>query len=136
MRRVAGVLALLLLLIWPRSIAVDHIAHTNKMVANRPNPVHKAEASRADTAETFIATAYCPTGNRCKDGSWPVADKTIAVDPSVIRLGSKVLVDGVEKTATDTGKKVKGRRVDMFVGSEKEANDFGVRLVQVEVEKP
>ena len=131
MRRVA--LALLLLVIWPRSIAVDHIAHTNKMMASRPNPV---EASRESTAETFIATAYCPTGSPCKDGSWPVADKTIAVDPSVIKLGSKVLVDGVEKTATDTGKKVKGRHVDLFVGSEKEAVEFGVRLVQVEVERP
>jgi 3D (Asp-Asp-Asp) domain-containing protein len=64
-----------------------------------------------------------------------VVGKTIAVDPSVIPLGSKVLVNGVEKTATDTGAKVKGRHVDLFVASRHEAISFGRREVEVEVER-
>ncbi len=122
MRRAAALaMLLLLLLICPHPIA--------------DQPVHTAEASRADTAETFIATAYVATGHPTKSGTVPQVGRTIAVDPSIIPLGSRVRVDGVEMVAEDTGKDIVGRRVDLFVGDEKTAKAWGIRLVQVEVEK-
>jgi 3D (Asp-Asp-Asp) domain-containing protein len=78
-------------------------------------------ASRHESAQIFLATAYVATGHRCKDGSWPVVGKTIAVDPSIIPLGSKVQVNGVEMVARDTGALIRGRHVDLFVGSRGEA---------------
>jgi 3D (Asp-Asp-Asp) domain-containing protein len=97
-------------------------------------PVPAVTVSKSETM-TMTATAYVATGHRCKDGSWPIPGKTLAVDPSVIPLGSKALVDGKEYTATDTGSKVIGRHVDLVASSRGEAISWGVRKVMVEVER-
>ena len=39
---------------------------------------------------------------------------TVAVDPNVIPLGSKILIDGEEYLAVDVGGLVKGDHVDIF----------------------
>ncbi len=112
---------LLLLLIYPHPIA--------------DQPVHTAEASRADTAETFIATAYVATGHATRSGRMPQVGRTVAVDESIIPLGSRVRVDGRDYVAEDTGRLVKGRKIDLFMGDERTAKAWGIRLVEVEVEK-
>ncbi len=59
--------------------------------------------------------------------------KMIAVDPNVIPLGSKVYVEGYgEAIAGDTGGAIKGNRIDVLVGSDSEANNWG-RKNNVEV---
>ena len=125
MRRVT--LVLLLVLIWPHRITVDHIAHTNKMVA-----VAKAAPERVIE---MTVTAYCPTGHATRSGRMPQVGRTVAVDESIIPLGSKVIVDGREYVAEDTGRLIQGNRLDMFVASRHDAVNFGRRLVQVEIEK-
>jgi 3D (Asp-Asp-Asp) domain-containing protein len=92
------------------------------------------EPSRADTAQVFICTAYAPTGHLTKTETVPQVGRTIAVDPKVIPLGSRVRVDGREYVAEDTGKLVRGRHIDIFMANEREARNFGVQLVEVEVE--
>ncbi|OIK13050.1 peptidoglycan-binding protein [Bacillus sp. MUM 116] len=60
--------------------------------------------------------------------------KVIAVDPSVIPLGSKVYVEGYgEAIAGDTGGAIKGNRIDIFIPSEQDAVNFGVKKLKVKI---
>ncbi|MBE6062527.1 MAG: DUF348 domain-containing protein [Clostridium butyricum] len=57
---------------------------------------------------------------------------TIAVDPSVIPLGSKVYVEGYGYAiAADTGGAIKGNRIDLFLNSSSECNKWGRKSVNV-----
>ena len=71
------------------------------------------------------------TGMKVKRG-------VIAVDPRIIPLGSRVYVEGVGKTpdygyavAADTGGAIKGKIIDLYVDSQSEANNWGIRNVKV-----
>ena len=58
----------------------------------------------------------------------------IAVDPSVIPLGSKVWVEGYgEAIAADTGGAIKGNRIDLFIADENKANQWGHRTVTIKI---
>lgn len=88
----------------------------------------------------YKVTAYCPCKQCCgktdgitATGTKALAGRTIAVDPSVIPLGSKVNVGGKTYVAEDTGGAIKGRRIDMFFNSHKEAEQFGVQNLPVVV---
>lgn len=60
--------------------------------------------------------------------------KVIAVDPSVIPLGSKVWVEGYGyAVAGDTGGAIKGNRIDLHVATDGAARQFGRRQVQIKV---
>ncbi|RLL41694.1 DUF348 domain-containing protein [Oceanobacillus piezotolerans] len=60
--------------------------------------------------------------------------KVIAVDPSVIPLGTKVWVEGYgEAIAGDTGGSIKGNRIDVHVPSKSDAYGWGVRKVKVKI---
>ena len=52
--------------------------------------------------------------------------RTIAVDPKVIPLGSRVEINGQIYIAEDTGGAIKGNRIDMCVSSHAEAYRRGV----------
>ena len=57
---------------------------------------------------------------------------TIAVDPSVIPLGSKVYVEGYGYAiAADTGGAIKGSTIDIYLNSSSECNNWGRRSVNV-----
>ncbi|WP_064093403.1 3D domain-containing protein [Rossellomorea aquimaris] len=60
--------------------------------------------------------------------------RVIAVDPSVIPLGSKVYVEGFGYArAEDTGGAIKGNRIDIYMEKEKDALKYGVRDVTVKI---
>lgn len=60
--------------------------------------------------------------------------KLIAVDPSVIPLGSKVWVEGYgEAIAGDTGGAIKGHKIDVLKPSSKSARAWGRKTVKVKV---
>ncbi|HWJ77638.1 MAG TPA: 3D domain-containing protein [Niallia sp.] len=60
--------------------------------------------------------------------------KLIAVDPSVIPLGSKVWVEGYgEAIAGDTGGAIKGHKIDVLKPSSKSAKAWGRKTVKVKV---
>ncbi|MBB6455233.1 uncharacterized protein YabE (DUF348 family) [Salirhabdus euzebyi] len=62
--------------------------------------------------------------------------KVIAVDPSVIPLGSKVWVEGYGYAiAGDTGGKIVGNRIDVFYPTKAQAYSFGRKQVRVKVYK-
>lgn len=62
----------------------------------------------------------------------PNGYSTIAVDPRVIPLGSRVYVEGYGyAVADDTGGAIKGKIIDLFLPTEAEAQDWGRRSVTV-----
>lgn len=90
---------------------------------------------------TVKATAY----HRLEEGGLITATGTttqygtIAVDPSVIPLGSRVFVVAEDGTswsygpglAEDTGGLIKGNRIDLFFMTGTEATNFGVRTAKI-----
>lgn len=92
------------------------------------------EAKRVMTCQ---ATAYLPTGNKTATGTVPRQGSnsnygTIAVDPSVIPLGTKVYIEGYGfAIAEDTGGAVKGNIIDLFMTSRSAAINWGRRSVKV-----
>ena len=81
----------------------------------------------------FEATAYCYTGNRTATGTWP-SRGTIAVDPTIIPLGTRLYVEGYgEGIAEDTGGAIQGHRIDLYMESEDECWDWGRRTVEVRI---
>ena len=58
--------------------------------------------------------------------------KLIAVDPSVIPLGSRVWVEGYgEAIAGDTGGAIKGHKIDVFMPSDANARNWGRKTVKI-----
>lgn len=82
---------------------------------------------------TVRATAYnAYTGNLTASGTECIPYRTIAVDPSIIPLGSIVYVPGYgEMIAEDTG--VYGHAIDIAMDSDSVCYDFGVRTLTVTV---
>lgn len=89
---------------------------------------------------TFTATAYCGTsdGGQVTAMGKPACYGTVAVDPKVIPLGTKLYICSPDGSyvygycvAGDTGGAIKGNRVDLFLGSESECRAFGRRTMYV-----
>lgn len=84
--------------------------------------------------KTMEATAYHEDGSmRTASGTWPKYG-TIAVDPRVIPLGTKVYVEGYGyATAEDTGGAIKGNIIDVYLNSNSEVYHWGRKSVQVTI---
>jgi len=77
------------------------------------------------------ATAYAYTGQMTATGTWPKVG-TIAVDPEVIQLGSTLWVEGYGYgKAEDTGSAIEGMIIDVYLGSEELALEWGRKRVLV-----
>ncbi|HXG63486.1 MAG TPA: 3D domain-containing protein [Blastocatellia bacterium] len=113
----------------PAQVAVD----ANKGVVNKPS----GDAHSQDAMD-FHATAYCLQG-RTATGEY-VRPGVIAADPRVLPLGTVVHIRAGKYTGTykvtDTGGKIKGRKVDIYVPTYKEAIKFGRQRVKVKVLTP
>jgi len=82
---------------------------------------------------SFSATAYCLRGRTATGGS--VRRGIIAADPRVLRLGSTVRLEGGGYSGTyqvtDTGGRIKGKKIDIWVPNCGEARKFGRRNIQI-----
>jgi len=89
------------------------------------------ETIRFKEALDVLATAYTYTGYNTASGTAPEYG-TVAVDPGVIPMGSRLYVEGYgHATALDTGSAINGNRIDVFLESHSEASRWGVRSVRV-----
>lgn len=83
----------------------------------------------------FDATAYCLKGRTAS--GMDAKPGMIAADPRVLPLGTIVHLRSGSYTGTyrvmDTGGRIRGRRVDVYVASHKEAVQFGRRQVKIKV---
>ena len=134
---------------------VTRTLQTEKVVAQAENKVIAvgtkvvtASVSRDNSAapangkEFYVtATAYTPFCNGCSGFTATGINlranselKLIAVDPSVIKLGSKVWVEGYGYAiAGDTGGAIKGNKIDVLVQTKAQANAWGRKKVRIKV---
>ena len=113
---------------------------TNKKV--KANDNYNSSTSTSNGGKylgTFSSTAYCNCKSCCgkwsggptASGAMPQEGITIAVDPRVIPLGSKVSINGKVYIAQDTGSAIKGNKIDIYFSSHSSANAYGRRKVEV-----
>lgn len=102
----------------------DEIEQKIKQLESRPKKKYVGN---------FKITHYCPCytcngswGSKTAIGTTMTPYRTIAVDPRVIPLRSKVEINGKTYIAEDTGGAIKGNRIDMCVSSHSEAYARGV----------
>lgn len=84
-----------------------------------------------------LATAYT-AGEESTDKITATGTKaahgTIAVDPDVIPFGTKIYVPGYGYgVAADTGKAIKGKRIDLFFDTVEEAEEWGRKWVTIKL---
>lgn len=86
-------------------------------------------------ATSYLATAYSLRG-RTASGRM-VSRGLIAADPRVLPLGSRVRVEhpgySGEYLVADTGGAIRGRHIDIWIPSSREAMQFGKRTVKLTV---
>ena len=114
------------------SIAVKVQPHEHKVNnVSFAEPQHDSQHA----PRTFRATAYALKG-RTRSGV-QVEKGVIAADPRVLPLGTVVQVNAGKYsgvyTVHDTGGKIKGNRVDVWMPTNKEARRFGRRNVKLVV---
>ena len=104
--------------------------------ASASDPKHKQPMARHQKGK-FVAFAYS-SGNLTSEGKPPVAGKTVAADPRVLPMGSRVRISGAgpwsgEYRVGDKGSRIKGNKIDLYVSSKAEAIEFGRRNVEITV---
>lgn len=119
-----------------------------KKSTEQSNTSTKSEATQEKTISSegknlgqFKITAYCNCSKCCGQwaggptayGTMPAEGRTIAVDPNVIPLGSKVVIDGHTYVAEDTGSAIKGNKIDMYFNSHSDAMAWGVKHKNVSI---
>lgn len=115
-------------------IALSEIPPTtsNLMGDASGNNSNNSISSYSMTATAYTGNGFTATGLK------PVRDpnglSTVAVDPNVVPLGSKVYVEGYGYAiASDTGGAIKGNKIDLYMNSEAECISFGRRTVTVNI---
>ena len=121
--------------------------------AQEAQSVEDALLASATRIDNVTVTHYCICQKCCgkspdhpaygitASGRYATPYVSVAVDPSVIPLGSDVLVDygdGVIEyyRADDTGSGVGGKHIDLCVSDHEEARNLGVRTATVYVVPP
>lgn len=95
------------------------------------------ENSKGQLLGTFKCTYYTGAadegGNITALGTPVMPWYTVAVDPRVIPLGSKIRIEGYDGIfyCADTGSAIKGSILDIAVGSKSEASNLGVQYHKV-----
>lgn len=123
----------------PGIYSISAIAGNKKISNNlRYNNGNVDETTAARPIGSFKTTAYCPCricsegwGRNTSSGAQAVSDHTVAVDPRVIPIGSRLMINGVVYTAEDIGGGVRGNHIDIFFNTHAETRQYGTRSVEV-----
>ncbi|WP_176757539.1 G5 and 3D domain-containing protein [Salimicrobium halophilum] len=113
----------------------------NSSSASSSSASSSASSSSASRTLQMEATAYTADCAGCSGITATGVNlnanpnkKVVAVDPSVIPLGSRVWVEGYgTAVAADTGGAINGNRIDLHVPNKGEAFSFGRRSVEVKI---
>ncbi len=104
-------------------------------IANTAAPSEKPAETDVKPVETYSATAYSLRG-RTASGQY-VTRGLIAADPRHLPLGTKVKIEAGpwsgEYLVADTGGAIKGKKIDIWTPSTREALQFGRRNVKLTV---
>jgi len=85
---------------------------------------------------TYTATAYAQHGITAS-GEY-VHHHVVAADPAILPIGTRIKIEGAgrysgEYVVADTGDKIAGRRVDIYLPTVSACRNFGVKHVRVRV---
>jgi peptidoglycan DL-endopeptidase CwlO len=123
-----------------RIAGLEERARTLASVQSAPAPVIVPGAPRIPPGPassgvrtlTVVATAYALPGQTASGR--PVGWGAVAVDPSVIPMGSRLSVPGYGLgVASDTGGAIQGAKIDLWFPSVAEARAWGARVVTITV---
>lgn len=137
----------------PKAKEEQPAAKKEEAQATQPAPEQQTSSNKEDSSNktkeqkpegktiSVTSTAYTASCDGCSGVTATGIDlnkdpnaKVIAVDPSVIPLGTKVHVEGYGYAiAGDTGGAIKGNKIDVHVPSKGEATNWGVRTVNVTI---
>ena len=100
------------------------------------------ETVQQSVGEKYVITAYCACMQCCgkndgitASGAQAVEGVTVAMDKSM-PFGTKIYIDGIgERIVQDRGGAIRGNRIDLYFSSHSEALAWGVRYMEVLVEK-
>ena len=89
---------------------------------------------RTDTH--YVATAYSQWGTTAS--GQPTHRHVVAADPTLLPLGSRIKVSHAgrysgEYVVADTGRKIEGRKLDIYIPNTRACRKFGKRRVKVRV---
>ena len=126
----------------------------SNLVVSSDQKVVEAWGKTFNYSKTINVKASAYSAAASENGKWGAVDYfgnplklgTIAVDPKVIPMGTKVLVTGHDfnglpseafvATARDAGSAIKGNRIDIFIpGSQQSVSAFGFQQVKLFVIK-
>ena len=81
-------------------------------------------------AYAYTGGGYTATGTKAKYG-------TLAVDPKVIPYGTKVYIKELDKVfiAEDCGGGIKGNKIDIYMNSQSQCRNWGVRTITLQILK-
>ena len=110
----------------------------NKIIKKGTKEKEKTESKKKSTSKnslgkkiTVSATAYSGDGITAT-GTVPRWG-TIAVDPTIIPYGTKVYIPQFDKyfIAEDCGGGIRGNKIDIFMNSESQCNNWGKRSIDI-----
>jgi 3D (Asp-Asp-Asp) domain-containing protein len=99
----------------------------------RPAPL-RAPTSTAGARGALLGSfeVTCHTGKGVTALGRPSSRETVSVDPRVVPLGTRLVVEGVgTRVAADTGRSIRGRRLDIWEPSAAACTRFGRRQLRV-----
>lgn len=108
--------------------------HRRSLAARSGRLQPNLNLSQPASGRTLIcgSTAYCLYGRTASGTS--VNRGTVAVDPRVIPLGTRLYVEGYGyATALDTGGAIRGNKIDVWFPSLGECYQWGYRTVKVTI---
>ncbi|MCM3743679.1 3D domain-containing protein [Sporosarcina luteola] len=123
-----------------QNLKVVKTAAAQKKVAKTPS---RSDDDNVVKEITVSASAYTASCNGCSGITSTGINlkrnpdaKVIAVDPSIIALGTKVYVEGYGYAiAGDTGGAIKGNKIDVFFPKKSEAFKWGRKDVKIKILK-
>lgn len=101
--------------------------------------IHQKETHEGTLLGVFDITGYCSCEVCCgkkeiyltKAETIPRAGYTVAADPSILEMGTKVEIGGIVYTVEDTGESVTGNVIDIYFDTHEEAVRFGRQRKEV-----
>ena len=101
----------------------------------QPATVTASTVTNNNTSLNVVATGYTPGDPGCTGITYTgtkASRGTIAVDPKVIPLGTKLYIPGYGYgVAADTGGAIKGNKIDLCYESRTEALNWGIKNITV-----
>jgi 3D (Asp-Asp-Asp) domain-containing protein len=111
---------------------LDDHSYWTATAPSKPAPTESAASTPMRALGDFTVTCYDNYGTTASGAT--TSTSTVAVDPSVIPLGTTIDIAGVgERVAQDTGGAVRGDHVDIWEPSATACDDWGVQTREVYV---